>query len=142
MLLWQWLAISGIAFLILEMFTPSMFFLNFALASFITAVLSVFTSNAYALGITFFVFSFVSFIFLRPIIMKRFSESKETGINSKYIGKVANADSEITSTSGVITIYGERWEARSENGATIAQGSEVKIVRNDSIIMYVTGITE
>ena len=137
MVLWQLLAVCGIAFLILEMFTPSMFFLNFALASFITAVLSFYTASVYTLVIAFFVFSFVSFVFLRPVIMKKITKTNETGINSKYIDKIAKAESEINSSSGVISIYGERWEARSENNTVIPQGSEVKIVRNDSIIMYV-----
>lgn len=140
--LWQILSICGIAFLILEMFTPSLFFLNFSLSAFICAILSCYTKNIYTLSIAFFVFSFVSFIFLRPIIMKRFNKSKETGIKGKYIDKIAKAETEITSTSGVITIYGERWEARSENSTVIPQGSEVKIVRNDSIIMYVTELTK
>ena len=142
MVLWQLLAICGIAFLILEMFTPSMFFLNFALASFITAVLSLYTANTSVLVIAFFVFSFVSFLFLRPIIMKRFNKSKETGLNSKYIDKVAKAETEITTSSGVISIYGERWEARCENDAVIPQGSDVKIIRNESIIMYVALVTD
>ena len=142
MILWQLLAICGIAFLILEMFTPSMFFLNFSLASFICAVLSLYTKNPYVLVIAFFIFSFVSFIFLRPIIMKKLSKSQETGINSKYIDKIAKAETEITGSSGVISIYGERWEARSENGAVIPQGSEVKIIRNESIIMYVSEVTK
>ena len=137
MILWQLLAICGIAFLILEMFTPSMFFLNFSLASFICAVLSLYSKNPYVLVIAFFIFSFVSFIFLRPIIMKKLSKSQETGINSKYIGKTASAEEDITASNGVISIYGERWEARSESGTTIEKGSEVKIVRNESIIMYV-----
>lgn len=140
--LWQILSICGIAFLILEMFTPSLFFLNFSLSAFICAILSCYTKNIYTLSIAFFVFSFVSFIFLRPIIMKRFNKSKETGINGKYIDKIAKAETEITSTSGVITIYGERWDARSENSTVIPQGSEVKIVRNDSIIMYITELTK
>ena len=142
MILWQLLAICGIAFLILEMFTPSMFFLNFSLASFICAVLSLYTKNPYVLVIAFFIFSFVSFIFLRPIIMKKLSKSQETGINSKYIDKIAKAETEITGSSGVISIYGERWEARSENGAVIPQGSEVKIIRNESIIMYISEVTK
>ena len=137
MILWQLLAICGIAFLILEMFTPSMFFLNFALALFITAVLSIYTANISVLVISFFVFSFVSFFFLRPIIMKKLNKSQETGINSKYIDKIAKAETEITTSTGVLSIYGERWEARSENGTVIPQDSEVKIVRNESIIMYV-----
>ena len=137
MSLWQLLAVCGIGFLILEMFTPSMFFLNFALSAFITAIVSLYVKNPYVLAIVFVVLSFVSFIFLRPVIMKRFNKSKETGLNSKYIGQVAKAETEISTNSGVITIYGERWEARSENNSVIPQGSEVKIVRNESIIMYV-----
>ena len=79
----------------------------------------------------------MSFIFLRPVIMKRFSKANETGINNKYIDKIAKADADINESSGVISIYGERWEARSEDGTLIPQGSEVKILRNESIIMYV-----
>ena len=135
--LWQILSICGISFLLLEIFTPSMFFLNFALASFITAVISVWLKDPYILAIIFFVFSFVSFIFLRPVLIKKFNKSNETGINSKYIGQVAKAETEITKNAGVISIYGERWEARSVNDSIIPQGSEVKIVRNESIIMYV-----
>ena len=62
------------------------------------------------------------------------------GINDKYIGKTAKVESEITANSGVITIYGERWEARVEDSSIIPQGSEVKIVRNESIIMFVQKI--
>ena len=138
--LWQILGAVGIAFLILEMFTPSMFFLNFALAGFICAVVSVVYKNVYGLIIIFFILSFVSFAFLRPILIKKFNKSTETGVNSKYIDKIVKIDSEITSSSGVINIYGERWEARSDNGETIPAGSEVKIVRNESIIMYVSKI--
>ena len=138
MTLWQLLAVCGIGFLIFEIFTPSMFFLNFAVASFITAGVSVFIKNPYTLAIVFVVLSFVSFVFLRPVIMRKFNKSKETGINSKYIGQIAKVESEITENCGVISIYGERWEARSENGSVISQGSEVKIIRNESIIMYVS----
>ena len=135
--LWQLLGIIGIVFLILEIFTPSMFFLNFALAAFICAPVSVFVQSTYTLVILFFILSFLSFAFLRPVVMKRFSKDTETGVNSKYIGQKVRTDVDITDNSGVIGIYGERWEARSEDGNIIPSGSEVKIVRNESIIMYV-----
>ena len=138
--LWQILAVCGIGFIILEIFTPSMFFLNFALASFITAGLSLWIKDLGYLTVIFFILSFVSFIFLRPIIMKRYNKTKETGISSKYIGQIVKAETDIDANSGIISIYGERWEARSENGAVIPQGSEVKIVHNESIIMYVNQI--
>lgn len=135
MFAWQLLCIIGVCFTILEMFTPSMFFLNFALAAFITAAVSFYIKNPYALVFIFVILSFLSFVFLRPLIIKR--KSKETGVNEKYIGQFAKVIEDISSTSGVITIYGERWEARTEAGAIIPVGSVVKILKNDSIVMYV-----
>lgn len=138
MQLWQMLSIVGIVFVILELFIPSMFFLNFALAGFICSLISLFYNNIYGLIVLFCIFSFASFIFLRPFIMKRFNKETETGMNSKYIGKIIKTDSDISDSAGVINIYGERWEARSDNGEFIPKDSEVKIVRNESIIMYVS----
>ena len=62
--MWQLLAICGIAFLILEMFTPSMFFLNFALAAFLTAGITIWITNPYILAIIFVILSFVSLVLL------------------------------------------------------------------------------
>ena len=138
--MWQFLCVVGIAFVILEIFTPSMFFLNFALAAFITAIVSLVTLNHFALVLIFFVFSFISFVCLRPILLRRNSKDTETGIEGKYIGKGAKVTEEVAKDRGVITIYGERWEARSESGELIPTGSEVKINKNDSLIMYVTKI--
>ena len=140
MLAWHFLCVIGIAFVILEIFTPSMFFLNFALAAFITAGLSLITLNKFALVLAFFLLSFLSFVFLRPIILRRNSKDTETGMEGKYIGKTAKVTEEVTAERGVITIYGERWEARCENGEIIPVGAEVKILRNDSLIMYVTKV--
>ena len=69
--------------------------------------------------------------------MKKFNKETETGVKSKYIDQVVKCDTDIDEHNGVINIYGERWEARSEDGTLIPAGSDVKIVRNDSIIMYV-----
>lgn len=137
MLTWQFLSVIGIAFVILEIFTPSMFFLNFALAAFLTAGLSVYVANTFALVIVFFVLSFLSFAFLRPLILKRSSKETETGIEGKYIGKIAKVTEDVSDSKGVITIYGERWEARSQDDSVIPVGSEVEIVKNDSLIMFV-----
>lgn len=138
MYLWEFLVICGIGFIILEIFTPSMFFLNFAAASFLTAIASLFTDRAITLVIIFFILSFLSFIFLRPILLKRMTKETETGVNDKYIGKTVKVIEDITENSGAISIYDERWSARSEDNSVIHAGEMVKIVRNDSLIMYVT----
>lgn len=136
--LWELLCVIGVGFVILEIFTPSMFFLNFALASFITALASVYIANKFALVLIFFVLSFLSFAFLRPIIMKKNTKETKTGIEDKYIGRAAKVVEEVSEYKGVISIYDERWEARSEDKSVIPAGAEVKIIRNESLIMYVT----
>ncbi len=136
--LWELLCVVGVGFVILEIFTPSMFFLNFALASFITALASVYIANKFALVLIFFVLSFLSFAFLRPIIMKKNTKETKTGIEDKYIGRAAKVVEEVSEYKGVISIYDERWEARSEDKSVIPAGAEVKIIRNESLIMYVT----
>ena len=137
MLNWQVLCIVGIFFIILEIFTPSMFFLNFALASFITAIASLFIDKIIFLTLIFFILSFLSFAFLRPIIFGRSKKETETGINDKYIGKTAKVIEEVSEFRGVIAIYGERWEARSIDKTIIPKDEEVKIIKNESIIMFV-----
>lgn len=137
MALWEFLTICGIGFVILELFTPGMFFLNFAAAAFVTALVSLISTKTITLVLVFFVMSFLSFLFLRPLILKRMSKETETGVSDKYIGKTAKVIEEVTSDKGVITIYGERWEARSENGECFPTDSNVKIIRNESLIMYV-----
>ena len=137
MVLWEFIVICGIAFVILELFIPSMFFLNFALAAFITAAVSAFTAKTSILVSVFFIFSFLSFIFLRPLLLKRNSKETVTGVSDKYIGQKAKVVEDINSDTGAISIYDERWNARTEDGSAIPAGSEVKIARNDSLIMYV-----
>ena len=137
MALWEFITICGIIFVLLELFIPSMFFLNFALSAFITAVVSLFVTKILSLVLVFFVFSFLSFVFLRPLLLKRKSKDIETGVSDKYIGKTAKVTEDVSGDSGVISIYDERWSARTQDGSVIPAGEIVKIVKNDSLIMYV-----
>ena len=94
------------------------------------------------LVLIFFVLSFLSFAFLRPVILRKNTKETETGIESKYIGKIAKVIDDVSEFKGVISIYDERWEARSEDKSVIPAGCEVKIVRNESLVMYVTKIEQ
>ena len=139
MVLWQIYAIVGVVCIILEMIVPSMFFLNLAIAGFITAVISLFINNADMLTIDFIVLSLVSIFLLRPLLLRtlKSSKDKETGISGDYIGKIVKVIEPVTKYSGAITIYDERWNARVENDDEIPTGSEVRIIRNESLVMYV-----
>ena len=138
MILWEIFAIAGLVFLILEMLVPSMFFLNLAIAGFIIAITAIWITDWIVLTILFVVLSILSILFLRPILIKNKKDKEhETGMEGKYIGKIVKVTEPVNNFSGAITIYDERWEARTENDETIPAGSEVKIIKYDSLILTV-----
>lgn len=138
MVLWEIFAIAGLICLILEMVVPSMFFLNLAVAGFITAIIAVYLTSWIALSIIFIFLSILSILFLRPVLLRnKKTKEQETGIEGKYIGKEAKVIDTITKTSGAISIYDERWEARILGDEEIPTGSMAKIIKNESLIMFV-----
>ena len=141
MALWQIFSIVSVVAIILEIVIPSGFFLNFAVAGILTALLSLFVNSVYALIIDFIILAILSVWFIRPLLIKKKDEkAKHTGLDDKYIGKTAKVIEPITKTSGAITIYEERWDARTVNDEEIPVGDDVKILKNDSLILYVEKI--
>lgn len=139
MAIWQIFIICSMIFLLIEIFVPMMFFLNFALGCLITAGLSIYTDNL-AVLITFAVaISGVFLAVLRPMFLKTKKENK-TGLENKYIGKVVKVVESVNKVSGAVTIYDERWNARSIGDDEFPVGSEVKIVKNDGLVFYVEKI--
>lgn len=135
--IWQILAICGIVLIILEMFTPAMLFLNLSLASFATAITALFTTDLSILIPFWVIASGVFLIFLRPVLVKsKNGADSQTGMG-QYVGKKAKVIEEITPDSGVISIFDERWNARSSAGENIPAGSFVIIERNENLTMFV-----
>lgn len=137
---WIILLIIGVVFLILEMFTPVLFFMNLSIASFVAAI---FAYNAYSLTAITFIFLFVSIfsiVVIRPFLLKLIEKkNKDTGIEDKYIGKTAKVVEEVSLTKGRIAIYGEEWQAVTKEGC-IPVGADVKILSNESIVFTVEKI--
>lgn len=133
--LWQSLSIAGLVLLIVEILTPTMFFLNLALACFVTAGASVYFSELNIL-VPVWVVASAAFWFLLKPLQKRNKISAGTGMD-KYIGQKAQVIEKINGDGGVISIFDERWNARSENGEEFAVGSKVYIVRNENLTMFV-----
>lgn len=78
---------------------------------------------------------------LRPLILRhKDSKDLQTGIEGKYIDKVAKVIEPISKYKGAIAIYDERWEARTDTDEEIPTGSEVRIIRNESLVMFVEKI--
>lgn len=139
--MWQIITALGFIFLILEMLTPSLFFLNFALAAFVCAFISLFTGNITILIIIFSLLSVLLIFTLRPLLIKKcINKDQKTGIESKYIGKIVPVVEDIDKSKGTISIYDERWQARNLEEGIIPKGSKVKIISLEGIIMQVKKI--
>lgn len=137
---WQIFLVVAIVAFVLEMFTPAMFFLSIAVAALITAIAALWYTDIHGLIITCSVLSVLILLVIRPMMKKFMHEMpKSVDFNSEYIGKIVKVTEEITNAGGAIAVYGERWDARLANpdAEPIPAGAEVKIVRNESIVLYV-----
>lgn len=139
---WILFLIVSIIAVIVEIFVPAMFCINFAIAGLITAVVSIFWETGFInLIILFSILSLLSIIFMRPLLLKFLKKGNTNDFKDQYIGKVVACIETITAQSGAVTIYDERWEARlSTEGEEIPVGKNVKIVRHDGLILYVEKI--
>ena len=137
--LYLWWIIIGVVFIIFEFFTPTLFFLNFGFACFITSIFVYLGFSQVAQAVIFFVSSGLLLLLVRPVLQKLYKKS--SNIEDKYVGQTVKVIKRIDDFSGRITIYGEDWEARSNNsGEVFDEGIEVKIVKRDSLILYVENL--
>lgn len=134
--LWQLWCIAGVALCITEIFTPAMFFLNLGFACFIAAISAALGLTLTIQVIVFGIFSAVFLIWLRPFLMKH-KHSGQPETIEMYKGKTAKVLKKVTPQDGKIAVFGEEWQAKSLHEEEFEPGTEVKIVENDSIVMYV-----
>lgn len=138
--LWMIYVIISVIAVIVEIFVPSLFCINFAIAGIITAIISIFWGDFTTTLVIFMVLSLLSIIFIRPILKKLLTRSERVDFNADYIGKVVKVIEPVTKMSGAITVYDERWEARIKDGEEIPVGTDVKIVANESTTLFVERI--
>lgn len=137
--LWHLWCISGVLFFIIEMFTPVLFFFNLGLACFITSIGAYLGLALIYQVLVFALFSAIFLIWLRPFLFKKKNGDKPETIEM-YVGKTAHVIETTDEEKGRIAIFGEEWQAKSLNGEVIEKGNYAKIVKNDSIIMYIVPI--
>ena len=139
--LWMLYIILAAAAVLAEIFAPSFFCINFALAAVITAVISLYINSFNITMTIFIVLSLLAVLFLRPVLIKHFRKDKTGDFNDQYIGKIVKTIEPVTESSGAVSIYDERWEARvRNNSASIEAGADVKITGHESLILFVEKI--
>ncbi len=132
------LIVALVAFLI-EIATPTMFFLSFSIAAVFCSVLGIFTDNYNLLIPVFVILSILLVLFLRPLLNIEPSKEAKEYFDSQYINKEAIASTDINYFTGRLTIFDETWEARtlSEEAPEIKKGDKVIIVKHNDLTMFV-----
>lgn len=139
--IWHWWIIAGIVFWVLEIFTPSFVSGNVGLGCFAAAVVSALDGSATWQIVAFAAMNLVGFVLVRPIFLKyldRSSDIKKMGVEG-YLGRMVKVVEPIEPGQvGRVQLGGEVWKAASENGEAIAEGAQARVVRMDSLTLYVT----
>jgi len=124
---WVWAA-AALLFLILELMTPTLVFVSFAVASLAAMVLSYFHPEAYYWQIGLFVVVAAILLPLTRSAAKKITKPSPQKSNvDALVGKIALVTKSIDpNLGGQVKIEGEVWMARSD--AVAETGEKVRIV--------------
>ena len=139
--LWMLFVVLAIIAALFEMFIPTLLAINFAFAGIVTAIISIFWGSLGSLTLIFIVLSLLSILFIKPMLTKHIKQEADDDFEQKYIGKIVKSISKITCVEGAVTIYDERWKARTRNeGEEIPENCDVKITGHENTILFVEKI--
>lgn len=126
--------ILGIISFVIELMTPTFFFLSVAFGALFAWLSSLIIDMLAIQIIVFLLFFIVFFYFLKPILYKN---RKEKFNSELLISKVFYTKVLIDDQNGQLEINGSIWQARSNEGS-IEKDSKVKIMRIDGNKLIVT----
>lgn len=135
-----WL-IAAILLLIFEICSATFGAICFAIGAGFSALAAGLGANLTWQIIIFAVVSLLTFIFLRPVVM-RFLDRKSKVVKTNadaIIGRKGVVSERIDAEqhTGRVAIDGDDWKAVSEDGSVIEKGATVEIVKLESIIVTV-----
>ena len=135
-----WLIVA-IVLVIVEICTAAFGSICFAIGAGFSALAAGLGAGLTWQIIIFAVVSLLTFIFIRPFILKFMDrKSKDVKTNADaLIGRKAVVSERIDASqhTGRVAVDGDDWKAVSENGEVIEKGTSVEILNRDSIILTV-----
>lgn len=137
---WHIWIIASLALFIIEIFTTGFAVICLAFGAAVGAVSAACGGSVEAQFIWFSVFTVVSFLFVRPVMLKSFDKTncKRSGVEA-LVGRIAVVSETIDSQAGTgrIAVDGDDWKAVSEGDDIIGIGEKVEIISIDSIVVTV-----
>ena len=138
-MIWVWLAVVAVS-LIVEFFTWDLTSIWFAVAGLVSLILSAIDGInwVWQLGV-FIVISALLIIFVRQICRKLLLKSDEKTNVDAFVGKKTTLLTGIVDANnmGTVKFNGVTWNAITENGVKLNEGTAVEVVRVDGNKMIV-----
>ena len=138
--LWlAWLLVSLLC-LVLELTNGDFFIMCFAIGSVAAAIVSAFSDSFTLQVIVFAVVSALSIFFVRPFALKYLHKNKDNRVSNAdaIIGRTGKVTEPIAANGhGRVKVDGDFWKAVAANNLAIEEGTTVRIVALNSIIVTV-----
>lgn len=137
--LWQTWSVVAVLCLILELTSGDFFFCSFAIGAAAASIVAPFSIFWVQLGV-FAVVSVISIFWFRPLAL-RYLHRGEKPRASNYdamVGRRGRVSQAIPASGyGRVAIDGDDWKAESAQGEALPEGTAVRVVSIDSIIITV-----
>ncbi len=138
--LWlAWLLVSLLC-LVLELTNGDFFIMCFAIGGVAAAIVSAFSDSFTLQVIVFAVVSALSIFFVRPFALKYLHKNKDNRVSNAdaIIGRTGKVTESIAANGhGRVKVDGDSWKAVTANNLAIEEGTTVRIVALNSIIVTV-----
>ena len=141
--LWLIWVIISVVCLILELTSGDFFILCFAIGAAVSAIVAGCGASLTLQIITFAVVSALSLLLIRPALIKKLHKPHKVRLSNAeaVIGQEGRVSEEIEAGGyGRVAIDGDDWKALSADGSPIENGTRVRVLKMDSIILTVEPI--
>ena len=143
MSLWMIWFIIAIVFIVMEIFTPTFFFLSLGIGAIMAGLLSFVSASIPFQILVFVVIAFLVFLWMKKVSGKWFDTKTDKTNVYALQNKTGIVTKTITSeTKGYIKIGGEEWPATTEDEKPIDTGQRVRIISIEGNKLIVTAKIE
>ena len=137
---WQSWAVIAVVCLILELMAGDFFIICFSIGAFFAAITAAFGGGTWLQLAAFALFSLVCLFWLRPFAKRYLHKGEDPRISNAdaLIGQVGTVSEAIVAGGfGRVDIGGDNWKAVGTGEENIPQGTRVRVVGRESIIITV-----
>lgn len=141
--IWHIWVIIALVLVVVEIFTQGFAVFCLALGAVAAAVAAALSAGIEGQLIWFSIITLVSFVTVRPLLLKAFRKSKNgrlSGVDAlKGREGVVSERISPTANTGRVAIDGDDWKAVSADGGELEKGEKVTVIDVDSVVLKVTG---